>query len=93
MKDIILTTTVYEGEKQIYKSSANLMCYLQTIQSWIPCSERLPEKKPGDTEYLVTINNIVTTSFWSCYQGRWTWNDDNVIAWMPVPEPYKGEEA
>ena len=59
-------------------------------QQWIPCSERLPEERQ---EVLVTVNNgaiytdvdkWISDSFW--YHGHY------VIAWMPLPEPYKGEQ-
>lgn len=58
---------------------------------WIPVTERLPEE---EDEYLVTIDGnryYATTSYWSkgYYTAGWQWNDDNVIAWMPLPEPYK----
>ena len=53
---------------------------------WIPCSERLPNK---DGYYLTT------TYYRQVYADYW--NEDHfdrteaVIAWMPLPEPYKGE--
>lgn len=74
-------------------------------QRWIPCSERLPEKDM--CFYLVTIANHglnFTTTLpddvdvvrWD-YDRRkgcnsWHWcTERTVIAWMPLPEPYKGE--
>ena len=56
-------------------------------ERWIPVSERLPEK---DGYYLTT------TMYYQVYRDYW--NGDNwdrtemVIAWMPLPEPYKGEK-
>lgn len=68
-----------------------------TITGWIPCSERLPEKygeylccdncgnviiampfenRDSDTRYCAESDNCY---MWSC------------TAWMPLPEPYKGE--
>ena len=69
--------------------------------NWIPCSERLPDKR-GD--YLVTLRGNgepwVEIALWNeTFGGRWQmvlYNDvdysdiSNVIAWMPLPEPYKG---
>ncbi len=71
----------------------------QQEQQWIPCSERLPEI---DKEVLVTDGEIC----WVCSlfespdieDGYHQWEDnyghwhefDTWIAWMPLPEPYKG---
>lgn len=67
---------------------------------WIPVTERLPEKTgrylawavvsfiPDHVDELNTIKQIAIAS----YSTR-TWFGDNVedvIAWMPLPEPYKG---
>lgn len=78
----------------------------QPEPKWIPCSERLPEKK--DTcFYLATIANHglnFTTTLpddvdvvrWD-YDRRkghnsWHWcTERTVIAWMPLPEPYQAE--
>ena len=70
--------------------------YQRLMQRWIPVTERLPEEAG---EYLVTIsfgNNYhriimdfdgekfverLIPAFTKC-----------IIAWMPLPEPWKGEE-
>ena len=58
----------------------------QPEQRWIPCSERLPEERGF---YLTTTKDKAV------YCDHW--NEDNfdrtemVIAWMPLPEPYKTE--
>ena len=58
---------------------------------WIPVTERLPDK---DGRYLVT------NSHWGAYEVDWNiffnnqgwlW-EQGVIAWMSLPEPYKGEQ-
>ena len=76
----------------------------QPEQRWIPCSERLPDHPENDDYYLVTIQcehydgwDDYVTGFaewtkhgWeelSCYIGQ-----IKVVAWMPLPEPYKGCE-
>ena len=68
----------------------------QPEQRWIPCSERLPEK---DGRYQVTrYDYVANTEFidilW--YEENLWWNrhstgDYAVIAWMPLPEPYRAE--
>jgi hypothetical protein len=58
---------------------------------WIPVNERLPEE-PGT--YMTTINygkyyGLAVEQRY--YYESLGWNDDCVIAWMPLPEPYKAE--
>ncbi len=59
--------------------------------TWIPVSERLPEEMGT---YMTTIDygehGLVTGQRY--YYGRGLkWNDECVIAWMPLPEPYNTE--
>lgn len=62
---------------------------------WIPVSERLPEKMGS---YLVTLeykeHGTGVTTLW--YHGEGIGWDlrvaDVVIAWMPLPQPYKEAE-
>lgn len=70
------------------------------LPRWIPVTERLPEE---EGQYLVSCNSdfeIEVARFyiddeddeddrwWDCY-----WNDpEDVVAWMPLPTPYKGGE-
>ena len=89
-----------DHDKQMYEmgmADANV----QPVQ-WIPCSERLPEKK--EEHYWVCLD-----SGGQC-QCRWTndrfglganeWNEwgwsimdkpmyTKIVAWMPLPEPYR----
>lgn len=63
---------------------------------WISVTERLPEE---DDEYLCTIqtrsiyaNKVIDTyiNFCNFMDGGWgVFDDETVIAWMPLPEPYK----
>ena len=76
----------------------------QSEQQWIPCSERLPEVPSTNDEienYLVCSEdgNIIVMMWadgWNCTLFNGTVNRkyeiDDVIAWMPIPEPYKGGE-
>lgn len=70
-------------------------------QGWIPCSERLPEKSGY---YLATIINAFDEKevcvIWFAHKADydvWGWrqitNSDIVIAWMPLPTPYKGGDS
>lgn len=52
---------------------------------WIPCSERLPEK---NTWVLVTRSNGIIDM--DMYKSRgWICIEDFVIAWQPLPEPFR----
>ncbi len=63
---------------------------------WIPVSERLPEENItviGTTK----IDDIYKTELYDdCGEKKWYANgnfDVPIIAWMPLPEPYKAERS
>jgi hypothetical protein len=57
---------------------------------WIPCSERMPEEnkdvlidiKEGE-EHTFFVTRLVDVTYW-LHLGR----DVNVVAWLPLPDPY-----
>ena len=60
---------------------------------WIPCSEGLPKEEGF---YLVTLEDKfgaeTTIRFFRIENGErhWSlWENENITAWMPKPEPYK----
>lgn len=57
---------------------------------WIPVSEKLPDK---EGKYLVTLKrwNIVTIANFKNVMGYKHFDNGYVIAWQPLPKPYKGE--
>ena len=64
---------------------------------WIPCSDRLPEHWVmvlittiyGDIEFG-HYNEEEKTWEWLCESGTNYWGEcAGVLAWMPLPEPYK----
>lgn len=66
---------------------------------WIPCSERLPNK--GDVVLITNGNHHIGygkfrgTDFELNGKTYWWWKgntSEHVIAWMPLPEPWKGDE-
>ena len=69
-------------------------------ESWIPVSERLPDKT---VLYLVTLRNIgwngqeigtrrmTLLNYYTC-DKKWEWYyQEEVAAWMPAPEIWKGD--
>ena len=59
-----------------------------SAQQWILCSERLPE---AGKYVLRTIKKYgwYGEEYWSVDIGLYNTNDGSIIAWMPLPEPYK----
>ena len=58
---------------------------------WIPCQERLPE---DDNDVLVQMNDgTMMVDFTAASSNGWFWSEyeDEPIAWMPLPEPYREE--
>ncbi len=62
------------------------------LSKWIPCSERLPENamnviaqfSSGTVTELRYAGNGI-------FEGIYDYSTKVIIAWMPLPEPYKGE--
>ena len=73
----------------------------KTDNGWIPCKKELPmqpkenpifENKPLEL-YLVTVKNTkyALRAFWNGKHFTDGWGMLDVIAWQPLPEPYKPE--
>jgi hypothetical protein len=69
----------------------------EPIQRWIPVSERLPEENGF---YLATCDGEICgenepfTGLAEYENGKWVDDEEDyqcVLAWMPLPEPYKAE--
>jgi hypothetical protein len=66
-------------------------------QTWISVEDRLPEnaeryKGRKVIDVLVTTEKgLVTKVQRQCYRDSWSWGRifSRVVAWMPLPEPYK----
>lgn len=68
--------------------------------TWIPCSERLPEE---NGQYLITVKYKPEADYENIYAEHGEWTDgrwdmfcfghcgevEDIIAWMPLPEPYE----
>lgn len=61
---------------------------------WIPCSERLPETLKSEAKAYLTINKEGEMAV-SYYLHGWSNGYESVfdvIAWQPLPEPYREEQ-
>ena len=59
---------------------------IPSAQQWIPCSERMPER---NGYYLVTGRQGAVNK--RLYQDGYWYGNWAIIAWMPLPEPYREE--
>ena len=78
-----------DGMRAGYKAAATIVLSLPSVQSeqhWIPCSRKVPEVIGM---YLTTtIDKGVYFNLWNGVNFDRT---ELVIAWMPLPEPYEGD--
>lgn len=98
-----LSKLAYETGVQDGLLKANALNALKPLDNtsmrWIPCSERLPEDVEIGEEYPTVIFCTIDETYCGFLEytehGRTWWNADaeyevdEVIAWMPLPEPYK----
>lgn len=94
-KKLIEDIKEWSNEKEIKWTSESVISLLESapkIGGWIPCSERLPEE---------SLNSVLgwdeyreRECFVQYYGRRWNLGDNResvkIIAWQPLPEPYKG---
>lgn len=87
-------TYLLEAERAIYQQILAMPPVTPQETRWIPCSERLPEE---NGVYIISYEDAVTWLEW--FNGKWFFYPSNpareetgtIIAWMPLPEPYKTE--
>ena len=91
------TISMDNGDEYInYGDAVGEIEQLPTAQPrWIPCGERLPE---DDVEVLVTDDaggvqwlGVDKMMSYEDGSGRFWLISQHPSAWMPLPEPYKGE--
>ena len=94
-------TTVVRECKESFRRMIDEQPTIYADDGWIPVSERLPEVPEGTEdadcpEFNVTIRGAEKATTLK-YAPDGTWFDDSgevykVVAWKPLPEPYKGGE-
>lgn len=65
------------------------------MNKWIPITERLPER---DGLYIVTFDGklagqkepFASTNYFE--NSQWDDDGDSVLAWMPLPKPYRPKD-
>ena len=61
---------------------------VQPEPHWIPCRKKLPEKAGAYLAQALMNGDIFVARWEGCYWGVKT----PIIAWQPLPEPYRGGE-
>ena len=85
--DIIIHCESKEEQETVVKHLGSI--------PWFPCSERLPKE---DQEVLATTNWGDVTYAWRYDNNKWFIHEgstnattDDILAWMPLPDPYREE--
>lgn len=79
----------------VYNECADMVDDQPTIepQKWVPCSERLPDE---DEDVFVYLFERPSPYIAWMNDSRWNTDEfeideeDEPIAWMPLPDPWKG---
>ena len=85
---IVCTDEVWEDIERVLDEREDE----EKVGEWIPVSERLPE--PED-DVIVSCKSCrigkkyTSTDYRSCKTGEWSYFGNDVIAWQPLPEPYR----
>ena len=75
---------------------------IDAVPRWIPCEERLPEPNVAVLGYAPEFNNIFAVYYdsvcgwmiWSpVYDETFPSCQGEIVAWMPLPEPYREREG
>ena len=97
-----VTLTDEQVKEVVEKAKNAVISVIELEPHWIPCSERLPEE---NGQYLITIKyKHVNDSYEDVYAEHGEWLDgkwdmfcfghcgevEDIIAWLSLPEPYKG---
>lgn len=94
-----LESIVADYRSDVRQGYLNLICEIKDfvneqprVNQWIPCSERLPE---ANQMVLATENDSVIICCYEYIDGHgycFCGSKANVLAWMPLPQPYQEEK-
>ena len=98
---IPIMRSTFPEEQFVFTGMSEALSAIKDLPSaqperWIPCSERLPEL--DESVLATTAWNDITIAWrigiceWFIHEGNTNAETADVIAWMPLPEPYKGEQ-
>jgi hypothetical protein len=90
-----------ESKEDYIVSPSDVIVNLPSEQpKWTPRSEKLPEERtkvlatvlvPHRESIVISAEYLMNTFY--CDNGDcWMADDEEVVAWMPLPQPYKGEQ-
>ena len=83
----------YHEKRPTTMAVVDTLTNLPSAPQWIPVTERLPEK---DGIYIVCLDDgsvfeyDYISKWWD--DGAWQYCGKDVVAWLPLPDPYKEEE-
>ena len=96
MREIELHRKSYKELQQTVTDLSLENCLMKNKiegMKWIPVSERLPNRNQRVLCYFKYEHEspdiISENTYIGC--GMWMSESDKVVAWMPLPNPYKGE--
>lgn len=102
--DYIVGSTSTNTECYRYVSLEQIMntptADVAEVPRWIPVTERLPipNERIGNVRKYYLIQNEYGDMMVACYNGEWEqiyrheYYLDKVVAWMPLPKLWEGEE-
>ena len=105
MDDYISRQAAIENSFEVYTKEygwcevvgVDAISELPSAQQWTPCSTEMP---PTGKDVLVTLVDGAVTDGerWKPQEGKWflfsdgvNGLDEDVLAWMPLPAPYRPE--
>lgn len=84
------------GSIKSYKDTIEIVKELEQEYNngWIPCSERLPERNTNViAQFLSGVVSELLFNEKGLFQGIYEYGPNVIVAWQPLPEPYKPQES